>query len=153
MRGSRTKSNTLNAKTKEYLVEVLGNLFGEDKFYEHAKPKEVSGKAAAVHQPPKKKPTAQAAKKGPDTSPQARRVTPAASCLRPDRVRAKRMYSSEEEESDKSDGSVSDSSAASVETCTSTDSEELLNVKIPSRKTNTRASVAEIERDRRVGRK
>ena len=149
MRGSRTKSNTLNAKTKEYLVEVLG----EDKFREHAKPKEVSGKAAAVHQPPKKKPTAQAAKKGPDTSPQARRVTPAASCLRPGRVRAKRLYSSEEEESDKSDGSASDSSAASVETCTSTESEELLNVKIPSRKTNTRASVAEIERDRRVGRK
>ena len=79
MRGSRTKSNTLNAKTKEYLVEVLG----EDKFREHAKPKEVSGKAAAEHQPPKKKPTAQAAKNGPHTSPQARRVTPAASCLGP----------------------------------------------------------------------
>jgi hypothetical protein len=119
MRGSRTKLNTLNAKTKEYLVEVLR----DDIFYEHAKRKEVSGKAAAKDQPPKKKPTAQAAKKDLHTSPQARRVTPAASCLRPDRPRARRHYASETSESDKSDGSASDTSVASVETCTSAESE------------------------------
>jgi hypothetical protein len=96
MRGRRTKLNTLNAKTKQYLLEVLG----EDKFYKHAKRKEVSGKAAAKNQPPKKKPLARAAKKGPHTSSQARRVTRAASCLRTDRPPAQRLISSEEEESD-----------------------------------------------------
>ena len=146
-RGKQTKTNTLNTKTKDYVLDVLG----EEKFYEHAKCKAVSDKAAAKDQPPKEKPTAKAAKKGPHTSSQAGRVTPAASCLRPDRARIRRHYASEGSESDKSDGSASDTSAASVETYTSAESEELRNVKTPSRKTNTRASVAEIERDSELG--
>jgi hypothetical protein len=52
MRGNRTKLNTLNAKTKDYLLEVLG----EDKSCEHAKHKAVSDNAAAKDQPRKRNP-------------------------------------------------------------------------------------------------
>ena len=142
MRGRQTASHHLNQKTKEYLCEVLG----EESYYKHAK--RPRAKAAAKDQPKRVKPKARAARNGPHPSSQAGRVIPDASCLRQGRPRAKRIHESESSECDKSDGSSSDTSAASVETCTSTDSEEILNVKISSKNTKKRASVVQIERDR-----
>jgi len=142
MRGRQTAKAHLNQKTKEYLCEVLG----EESYYKNAK--RPRAKAAAKDQPKSVKPKARAARNGPHPSSQAGRVISDASCLRQERPRAKRIHESESSECDKSDGSSSDTSAASVETCTSTYSEEILNVKIPSKNTKKRASVVEIERDR-----
>jgi hypothetical protein len=144
MRGGQTKSGKLNAKTKLYVLEYLGTA----QFYQHAKRKEVRGKAAAEVQHPKKTTKAEVVKKGSRNASQAPIEGPSNSCLRADRPRAVRVYESEPEElstsgSDEGNGSWSGTSDAS----------STYRLRILSQKPKPRVTAAEIEKDRQKPRR
>jgi hypothetical protein len=111
-RGKQTKTNTLNTKTKDYVLDVLGRSSSMNM----PNAKRLATRQRRKTSPRKRNPQRRQRRKAHiPLRKQDGRVTPAASCLRPDRARARRHYASEASESDKSDGSASVTSAASVE--------------------------------------